>query len=153
MGSAQHSGFDHVTIAVSDLEEATSFFGLLGFEQTASTVVSGIEMSEYMGIPDWEADHVTLTLRGAVSHQEVQLLRFHRPGLLENPAEPNLARLGFNHVCFAVANLDATLERLSAAGVRTRSAIMEFHDRRLVLLVGPSNVTVELAEWSISEEE
>ena len=36
-----HSGFDHVTIAVADLEEATRFFGLLGFEETAATVVSG----------------------------------------------------------------------------------------------------------------
>jgi len=24
---------------------------------------------------------------------------------------------------------------------------MDFHDRRLVLLVGPGDVTVELAEW------
>jgi catechol 2,3-dioxygenase-like lactoylglutathione lyase family enzyme len=74
-----HSGFDHVTFAVVDLEEAKRFFGLLGFEETAATTVSGERMSDYMGIPGWEADHVTLTLTGAATHQEVQLLRFHGP--------------------------------------------------------------------------
>jgi catechol 2,3-dioxygenase-like lactoylglutathione lyase family enzyme len=144
-----HSGFDHVTIAVADLDEAKRFFGLLGFEETAATVVSGEQMSRYMGIPDWEADHVTLALTGAVTHQEVQLLRFHRPALAAVSDESDLARLGFNHVCFAVHDLDATLARLSAAGVRTRNEIMTFHDRRLVFLVGPGDVTVELAEWTV----
>jgi catechol 2,3-dioxygenase-like lactoylglutathione lyase family enzyme len=153
MSSDRHSGFDHVTIGVTDLDEAKAFFGLLGFEETASTVVSGLAMSDYMGIPNWEADHVTLALSGAVTHQEVQLLRFHHPSPLDNPDELNLARLGFNHVCLAVADLDATLERLSAAGVRVRNTVMEFHDRRLVFLVGPSNVTIELAEWSTSSDE
>ncbi len=143
-----HSGFDHVTIAVADLEGAKRFFGLLGFEETAATVVSGEAMSGYMGIPGWEADHVTLTLQGVVTHQEVQLLRFHQPPLASVSDESDLARLGFNHVCFAVEDLDATLARLAAAGVRTRNEIMTFHDRRLVFLVGPGDVTIELAEWT-----
>jgi catechol 2,3-dioxygenase-like lactoylglutathione lyase family enzyme len=152
VGSARHRGFDHVTIAVTDLDEAKDFFALLGFEETATTVVSGDEMSAFMGIPNWKADHVTLTLSGVAIHQEVQLLRFHHPVLPENPNEANLARLGFNHVCFAVDDLDAALDRLRAGGVRTRNAIMEFHDRRLLFLVGPGNVTIELAEWTASND-
>jgi catechol 2,3-dioxygenase-like lactoylglutathione lyase family enzyme len=152
VNSARHSGFDHVTIAVADLNEAMEFFGMLGFEETRSTVVSGAEMSQYMGIPDWEADHVTLTLTGASTHQEVQLLYFHHPEVLSNPAESNLARLGYNHICFAVDDLDATLARLEAGGVRTRNGVMNFHDRRLVFLIGPGDVTVELAEWSVTED-
>ncbi len=147
-----HSGFDHVTIAVANLDEAKRFFGLIGFEETAATVVSGEVMSRYMGIPGWEADHVTLTLTGAPSHQEVQLLRFHHPRLPAAADEANLARLGFNHVCFAVEDLDATLARLSASGVVTRNEVMDFHDRRLVFLVGPGDVTVELAEWIVTDE-
>lgn len=147
VGSARHRGFDHVTIAVTDLGEAKHFFALLGFEETKATVVSGEEMSRYMGIPDWVADHVTLELAGAETHQEVQILRFHHPTLPDNPSESNLARLGFNHVCFAVDDLDETLHRLRAGGVHVRNEVLAFHDRRLVFLVGPANVTVELAEW------
>lgn len=148
MGDDRHLGFDHVTVAVTDLEGAVRFFGLLGFEETRRAVVCGEAMSRYMGIPDWEADHVTLALRGAPVHQEVQLLRFHRPTLPAKADEGNLARLGFNHICFAVPDLDAALERLTAAGVAVRNDVMTFHDRRLVFLVGPDDVTVELAEWS-----
>lgn len=152
MGPARHRGFDHVTITVTNLDEAKNFFALLGFDETAATVVSGDEMSAFMGIPDWKADHVTLTLTGVATHQEVQLLRFHYPVLPENPDEANLARLGFNHVCFAVDDLDVALDRLMAGGVQTRNTIMEFHDRRLVFLVGPGNVTIELAEWTVSKD-
>ena len=147
VGSARHRGFDHVTIAVEDLEKARHFFSLLGFEETKATVVSGEEMSRYMGIPDWVADHVTLELAGALTHQEVQILRFHHPKLPDNPSESNLDRLGFSHVCFAVDDLDGTLDRLRAGGVQVRNEVMAFHDRRLVFLVGPGRVTIELAEW------
>lgn len=140
-----------MTIAVLDLDGAKQFFGLLGFEETASTVVSGEEMSRYMGIPGWKADHVTLLLAGSATHQEVQLLRFHHPTVPDNSDEANLARLGFNHVCFAVDDLDATLARLRASGVRTRNDVMEFHDRRLVFLIGPGDTTVELAEWTLED--
>lgn len=61
-------------------------------------------------------------------------------------AAGSLDRTGFNHVCFRVENLERTLARMKAAGVRQRSDIMEFHDRKLVLLDGPGLV-VELAEW------
>ena len=146
--SARNEGFDHMTVVVADLEEATLFFGLLGFVERIAVVASGEEIARYMGIPDWKADHVTMTLAGAVTHQEVQLLRFHHPQLSDNPHESNLARPGFNHVCFAVDDLDATLDRLEGGGVRVRNDVMAFHDRRLVFVVGPGDVTIELAEWS-----
>jgi catechol 2,3-dioxygenase-like lactoylglutathione lyase family enzyme len=58
-----------------------------------------------------------------------------------------LDRIGFNHVCFAVDDLDAAVEDLLAAGVELRNQPMDFNDRRLVFLHGPSNVVVELAQW------
>jgi catechol 2,3-dioxygenase-like lactoylglutathione lyase family enzyme len=61
--------------------------------------------------------------------------------------------LGFSHVCFAVDDLDATLAVLEDAGVRVRNEVMDFHDRRLVFLVGPGDVTIELAQWRTTEED
>jgi catechol 2,3-dioxygenase-like lactoylglutathione lyase family enzyme len=147
-----HRGFDHVTIAVTDLDEARRFFSLLGFEETVATVVSGEQMSRYMGIPNWEADHVTLRLAGAATHQEVQLLRFHHPVLPDDPDATDLARPGYNHVCLAVDDLDATLASLVSDGFEARNEIMEFHDRRLVFVAGPGGVVIELAQWLTSEE-
>ncbi len=77
--------FDHVTLVVIDLEEATRFFEVLGFEETESVVVEGEEMSRYMGIENWKADHVTLVLTGTETRQEVQLFRFHNPQSTSTP--------------------------------------------------------------------
>jgi catechol 2,3-dioxygenase-like lactoylglutathione lyase family enzyme len=140
-------GFDHVTIVVTDLEGAKRFFELLGFEMSHDVVVSGDVMSKYMGIPDWEANHVTLALTGAESHQEVQLLRFHNPPVEVDAGTGNLARTGFNHVCFRVDDIDAMIDRLQAGGIGLRNEVMTFHDRKLVFLRGPGGVTIELAQW------
>ncbi|MDQ1432236.1 MAG: hypothetical protein QOF40_2838 [Actinomycetota bacterium] len=139
--------FDHVTIAVTDVDDAVRFFGVLGFEVTKSVPISGATMDAYMGIAGMEADHVTLAVPGAEPHQEVQLLHFRRPTDLVDRSSGNLAGTGFNHVCFRVDDLDATVAAFDAAGFPTRNQAMVFHDRKLVFLVGPANVVVELAQW------
>ena len=141
-----NQGFDHMTVVVEDLDAARRFFGLLGFIERVAVVVSGEEMAGYMGIPGWEADHVTLDLPGAPVHQEVQLLRFHRPTATVDGGAGTLTRTGFNHVCFRVSDLDSMLVHLAAHGLTPRNDVMDFHDRRLVFLDGPG-VVVELAEW------
>ena len=139
--------FDHVTIAVTDVADAVQFFGVLGFEVIKSVQISGATMDAYMGIAGMEADHVTLAVHGAEPHQEVQLLHFRRPDHLVDRNSGNLAGTGFNHVCFRVDDLDTTVAAFDAAGFPTRNQAMVFHDRKLVFLVGPANVVVELAQW------
>lgn len=139
--------FDHITIVVRDLDKAKTFFGLLGFKETKIAVISGQVMEEYMGVAGIEADHVTLALANVTPHTEVQLLHYRRPAAVPDPNIDRLDRLGFNHVCFAVDNLDAEIARLKAAGVELRNRVMDFHDRKLVFLRGPEDITVELAEW------
>jgi len=146
VGEPRNEGFDHMTVVVTDLDEARRFFGLLGFVERIAVVASGEEIARYMGIADWEADHVTLVLEGAAEHQEVQLLRFHRPAAAVDSDAGSLARTGFNHVCFRVSDLDAMLAHLAAHGITPRNEVFDFHERRLVFLDGPG-VVVELAEW------
>jgi catechol 2,3-dioxygenase-like lactoylglutathione lyase family enzyme len=135
-----------MTVVVADLDAARHFFGLLGFVERIAVVASGEEIARYMGIPGWEADHVTLVLEGSPVHQEVQLLRFHRPEADTDAGAGSLSRTGFNHVCFRVSDLDAMLSHLAAHGITPRNDVLDFHERRLVFLDGPG-VVVELAEW------
>jgi catechol 2,3-dioxygenase-like lactoylglutathione lyase family enzyme len=139
--------FDHVTLVVSDVVKAKAFFALLGFTEQRSVVISGEQFSRYMGIANIEAEHVTLVLAGAMPRIEVQLLRYHHPEPMRDGDAVRLDRLGFNHVCFKVEDLDAEVRRLTARGVELRNEILEFHDRRLVFLRGPEGMTVELAQW------
>ncbi len=137
-----------MTVVVDDLEEARRFFGLLGFVERVAVVVSGAEMGRYMGIADWEADHVTLELEG------------RRPGPPGGAAAavPPSGRGGGRRG--GVAGPDRLQPRLlpgvrprrdarapGANGVAPRNEVMDFHDRRLVFLDGPG-VVVELAEWT-----
>jgi|SRR5690242_5782883 catechol 2,3-dioxygenase-like lactoylglutathione lyase family enzyme len=139
--------FDHVTIVVRDLEKAKAFFALLGFKETTVAIASGKVMEDYMGVAGIEADHVTLALENVTPHTEVQLLHYRQPQPLPDPNIARLNKLGFNHVCFAVDDLDAEIAKLTAAGIELRNRMMEFHNRKLVFLRGPEDITVELAEW------
>ena len=140
--------FDHVTIVVRDVEAAKRFFALLGFKEVTSVVISGKVMDDYMGVPGIEADHVTLALENVTPRTEVQLLRYRHPDAVGDPNIDKLNKLGFNHICFAVDDLDAEVVRLKAAGVRLRNEVMRFHNRKLVFLRGPEDITVELAQWN-----
>jgi len=140
--------FDHVTIVVRDIARAKEFFALLGFVEQRTVMISGERFSRYMGIAGIEAEHVTLALADANPHVEVQLLRYHHPDPIRDPDIVRLNKLGFNHVCFAVDDIEAEVRKLRASGVETRNDIMEFHDRKLIFIAGPEGVTVELAQWT-----
>ena len=139
--------FDHVTVVVRDLDVARAFFELLGFKEDAAVVISGPTFAAYMGVPGIEADHVTLALAGADPRVEVQLLQYRRPEPIPDVNIERLEKVGFNHVCFAVDDLEAEVARLRAHGVQMRNDVLDFHARKLVFLKGPEGITVELSEW------
>ena len=139
--------FDHVTVVVRDLDGARRFFALLGFREERAGVISGAPFDGYMGVPGIEADHVTLVHETAAPRLEIQLLRYRRPEAYAGNDPTRLDALGYNHVCFAVDDVDAELARLAAHGITPQSGVLDFHDRKLVFLTGPEGITVELAEW------
>ena len=139
--------FDHVTVAVRDLDGARRFFALLGFREERAVVIAGAPFDGYMGVPGIEADHVTLVHETAAPRLEIQLLRYRRPEAYPGNDPTRLDALGYNHVCFAVDDVDAELARLAAHGITPQSGVLDFHDRKLVFLTGPEGITVELAEW------
>jgi catechol 2,3-dioxygenase-like lactoylglutathione lyase family enzyme len=139
--------FDHLTIVVQDVDRAKAFFALLGFREAISVVIAGEPFASYMGVPGIEADHVTLVLENATPRTEIQLLRYHHPQTLSDPHIRDLHKVGMNHICFAVDDIEAEVAKLRANGFKTRNEIMDFHSRKLVFIDGPEGVTVELSEW------
>ncbi|BDG74630.1 VOC family protein [Roseomonas fluvialis] len=139
--------FDHLTIVVRDLDRARAFFAVLGFRKAIAVVIKGEPFDTYMGVPGIEADHVTLVLENVMPRTEIQLLHYRHPDPVPDPQIRNLAKLGMNHICFAVDDVAEEVAKLEAAGFKTRNAIMDFHARKLVFIDGPEGVTVELAEW------
>lgn len=139
--------FDHVTICVNDLEAAKHFFSLLGFEEDKRVVIEGEPFDTYMAVDGMEADHLTMVVPNLLPRLEVQILHFRRPEALADPVINRLDKLGFNHICFAVDDAQATINHLRAHGVEIRSELKKFHNRQLYFLTGPEGITVELAQW------
>jgi catechol 2,3-dioxygenase-like lactoylglutathione lyase family enzyme len=139
--------FDHLTIVVRDVERAKAFFALLGFKEAKSVVISGEPFASYMGVPNITAEHVTLVLENVSPRTEIQLLRYQNPQPLPDAHIRDLNKIGMNHICFAVDDIEAEVSKLRANGFKTRNEIMDFHSRKLVFIDGPEGVTVELAEW------
>jgi catechol 2,3-dioxygenase-like lactoylglutathione lyase family enzyme len=139
--------FDHLTIVVRDIDRAKAFFGILGFKEAISVVIAGEPFASYMGVPGIEAQHVTLVLEHVSPRTEIQLLRYLHPDPLPDPNIRDLHKLGMNHICFAVDDIEAEVAKLKAGGFKTRNEIMDFHSRKLVFIEGPEGVTVELSQW------
>ena len=110
-------------------------------------VIAGEPFASYMGVRGIEAEHVTLVLENASPRTEIQLLRYRHPDPLPDPHIRDLNKLGMNHICFAVDDIEAEIARLRASGFATRNEVMDFHSRKLVFLEGPEGVTVELSQW------
>jgi len=138
---------DHVTLVVQDVEAAKTFFALLGFKDEIDTVISGEPLSTYMGIRNIESRHITLVLQGANPRFEIQLLHYMNPPILKDPNTADLHRTGYNHLALRVENLDSEVKRLKEAGVVMKNQRVTFHNRKLVFLVGPEDVTIELVQW------
>jgi catechol 2,3-dioxygenase-like lactoylglutathione lyase family enzyme len=141
------NAIDHVTIAVSDVARAKSFFALLGFVEEQTVIIYGEQFEHYMGINDLKADHVTLVLKDSNPRFEIQLLHFYSPEPQANPSINRLDKLGYNHICFKVDNLEAEVQKLKSNGVRIISDILHFHKRQLVYFEGPDGIVLELAQW------
>jgi catechol 2,3-dioxygenase-like lactoylglutathione lyase family enzyme len=139
--------FDHVTVCVRDVDAAKRFFGLLGFEEDKAVVIAGEPFASYMGIEGVEADHITMIVPGTSPRFEVPILHFRNPPPQTDPNIARLDKIGFNHICFAVDDVEAMVERLRDNGVEVRSELQGFHDRLLYFLTGPEGITVELAQW------
>ena len=104
----------HVGICVSDLERSRRFYGdLLGFAHEHALDVEG------------EPSDTLLRLRGTKLHAEyltrdgvrIELLHFTSPPAPPRPDRP-LNQYGLTHLSFRVADLDAVLAGLRAAGER-----------------------------------
>jgi catechol 2,3-dioxygenase-like lactoylglutathione lyase family enzyme len=138
---------DHVTVAVADAATAIEFFELLGFRKQHVATIDGGRPAQYMGMPDMQAQHITLALEGCDPPFEIQLLEFH-PTPADDPGEhpTNLRRRGYNHLAFRVDDIEAATAHLVTNGVHLLSEEMDYISRRLRLFEGPEGITLELVQ-------
>jgi catechol 2,3-dioxygenase-like lactoylglutathione lyase family enzyme len=138
---------DHVTIAVEDAASAIGFFELLGFRKEHVATINGDAPAKYMGMPDMNAEHITLVLDGAGPRFEIQLLQFDPVPEADPGKRPtNLRRRGYNHLAFCVDDIASATADLEANGVTMLGEELDYISRRLRLFEGPEGITLELVQ-------
>ena len=135
----------HIGLCVSDLERSLRFYrDLLGFAYEHDLEVGGEPTDTLLRLKDVQLEAVYLARDGV----RIELLRFASPA-----APPRRARVmneyGLTHLSFRVADLEATLAALRAAGERVlEETVIRFPEFQSAacFIVDPDGQLIELVQ-------
>jgi catechol 2,3-dioxygenase-like lactoylglutathione lyase family enzyme len=138
---------DHINVVVSDLEEATAFFLLLGFEVTDKAHLSGDSFARVTGFEKMEANYVSLFFPGAET--KLELIQYISPQGSRSTGLGQANQIGLRHIAFAVEDIHAEVERLKADGIRFNSDIQSWErsGKQIVYFYGADGILLELAQY------
>lgn len=117
-------GMHHVGISVTNLESAMTFYTeLLGMEVAASPFpLGGKVLEQVLALPDLQG-RMAVVKRGSLL---IELFEFAQPRPVAKDANYPVSNHGITHFGIEVDDVEATYQRLSAAGVRFHSPVMNF---------------------------
>jgi len=146
---------DHVNIVVSDLDRMLTFYrDVLALKVTKRATIEGDWIGATVGLHGVNADVVYLDLE---SGPRIELIRYNRPQMdrPDGVDQPNAP--GLRHLAFRIEDIEATVARLRAAGVRFFSEIQRVPDsqvtyaggirKRLIYFQDPEGNLLELCEY------
>jgi len=135
----------HVGICVSDLERSLRFYrDLLGFRFEHELAVEGEPSDTLLRLRDVKL-HATYLVRDGV---RIELLRFASPAA-PPPRTRTIHEHGLTHLSFRVADLDATVAALRAAGERVlEETVIRFPEFQSAacLVIDPDGQLIELVQ-------
>ena len=136
---------DHVGIVVDDLPAAIEFFVELGLEPHGEGSVEGAWVDRIVGLEGVHTDFAFMQTPDG--HGRLELIKFHSPLHQGDGGRASANAPGLRHITFAVDDLDAVLDRLSAHGAELVGEVERYEDiYRLCYVRGPEGIIVELAE-------
>ena len=141
---------DHINIVVSNIARAKAFFMALGFQAAHQGRLTGPWVSALVGLKDVDADYVALELPGCPT--KVELIEYHNPSSGPAPGISKANQLGLRHLALEVDDIEGAAARLSQMGAELFSPIQEYSPlgKKLVYLLGPDGIILELAQYGSS---
>jgi len=137
---------DHLNIVVSDLEEATRFFALLGFSEGLGARLDAAFLEQVTGIQGASGRFQTLQHPG--SELTLEILQFDASAdKVEGIGRAD--RIGLRHLAFAVEDIEAEVARLEGHGVRFLGPVQTWQKtgKKLVYFYGPDGILLEFAQY------
>ncbi|MCL6445900.1 MAG: VOC family protein [Alicyclobacillus sp.] len=140
---------DHVSINVTDLSTAVSFFVDLGLDVQAEWEMEGEWVSRLLGLPNVKTRCVAL--RAPDGQVWLELVKFYcpcdDPGSDPTARRPGANTPGIRHIALAVDDIDAMVAKLKERGAEILNDIQQYKNSyKLCYVRGPEDILLELAE-------
>src|SRR4051795_7083504 len=137
---------DHVSVVVSDLEDAIAFFVELGMELEGEAPIEGPSVDRLNGL-DGVRVNIAM-MRTPDGHSRLELTKFLSPAAISSePANALGNTLGLRSIMFTIDDIDATVAGLRARGAELVGEVVQYEDiYRLCYVRGPAGIIVALAE-------
>jgi catechol 2,3-dioxygenase-like lactoylglutathione lyase family enzyme len=107
------TGFNHTGIVIDDVDLMVKFYcDDLGLTELKCVESNAPPEGNHTGIPGSKR---TLIIVGFGEGHKIELVKYHEPGSAAR--DDDMTRIGTNHVCFNVENIEDTHAELTAKGV------------------------------------
>ena len=150
---------DHLNIVVADMDRSVQFYTRLGLRPGLDTFISGAWIANVVGIQDEQLKARVVFMEPEAGNTRLELIQYMTPvgGSVSANSQPNT--LGLRHFALVVDDIMKTYQELRRDGVTFFSEPQEVTGneevaarlgrKKLVYLLDPDGVIVELAEYSL----
>ncbi len=136
---------DNVGIVVESLDTAIEFFTELGLKLEGRAMIEGNWAGRVTGLGDQTVEIAMMATPDG--HSKPELSRFITPDVTSDHRTAPVNALGYLRCMFAVADIDDTVERLTAIGGSLVGEIVNYENvYRLCYMRGPEGILIGLAE-------
>lgn len=136
---------DNVSIVVSSLDTAISFFSEIGLVLEGRGMVEGEWAGKVTGLGDQSVEIAMMATPDG--HSRLELSQFMRPAVVADHRTAPVNSLGYLRVMFTVADIDEMVTRLSRLGAGLVGEIVQYENAyRLCYIRGCEGILIGLAE-------
>ncbi len=136
---------DNVGIVVESLDEAISFFTVLGLKLEGRTTVEGEWAGRVTGLGAQRVEIAMMVTPDG--HSRLEISRFLTPPAVADHRNAPVNSLGYLRVMFTVDDIDETLARLRTLDAQLVGDVVRYEDAyRLCYIRGPEGLLIGLAE-------
>ncbi len=150
---------DHVNIVVSDMRRSVEFYTRLGLNPSMDTLISGAWIANVVGIQDENLKARVVFMEPGDGTARLELIQYIVPPGQSAPVNSHPNTVGVRHFALVVDDIMKTYHELAEHGITFFSEPQEVSGnkdvearigrKKLVYLLDPDGVIVELAEYSL----
>lgn len=145
MATTRLNFMHNVGIVVESLDNAVSFFTVLGLKLEGRGLVEGEWAGRVTGLGDQQVEIAMMVTPDG--HSRLELCQYHRPMIIADHRTAPVNAYGYLRIMFNVVNLDGMVAKLKEHGAELVGEIMQYENTyRLCYIRGCEGILIGLAE-------